>query len=89
MLAFYVPLFVFLFNTTSSYKILRFNRDLLTWILISLGALSYFYLSVLDTKFEITHKIDVNTSNLKREKPSMIIIAVAFLSYSLMRGSPS
>ena len=45
MLAFYVPLLVFVANTTPSYRILRFNRDLTTILLVALGILLHFYLS--------------------------------------------
>ena len=45
MLAFYVPLLVFVANTTPNYRILRFNQDLSTIILVAVGILLHFYLS--------------------------------------------
>ena len=45
MLAFYVPLLVFVANTTPNYRILRFNQDMSTILLVALGILLHFYLS--------------------------------------------
>ena len=45
MLAFYVPLLVFVANSTPNYRILRFNQDIATILLVVLGILLHFYLS--------------------------------------------
>jgi hypothetical protein len=45
MIAFYVPLLVFVANTTPNYRILRFNQDITTILLVALGILLHFYQS--------------------------------------------
>ena len=84
MLAFYVPLLVFVANTTPNYRILRFNQDITTILLVALGILLHFYQSTFSPhqQIQIARTIDPNTSILKRESSAYLITAVALISYA-------
>lgn len=86
MLAFYVPLLVFVANTTPNYRILRFNQDITTILLVALGILLHFYQSTFSPhqQIQIARTIDPNTSILKRESSAYLILAVALISYAAM-----
>ena len=86
MLAFYVPLLVFVANTTPNYRILRFNQDITTILLVALGILLHFYQSTFSPHqlIQIARTIDPNTSILKRESSAYLITAVALISYAAM-----
>ena len=86
MLAFYVPLLVFVANTTPNYRILRFNQDITTILLVALGILLHFYQSTISPhqQIQIARTIDPNTSILKRESSAYLITAVALISYAAM-----
>ena len=86
MLAFYVPLLVFVANTTPNYRILRFNQDITTILLVALGILLHFYQSTFSPhqQIQIARTIDPNTSILKRESSAYLITAVALISYAAM-----
>jgi hypothetical protein len=86
MLAFYVPLLVFVANTTPNYRILRFNQDITTILLVALGILLHFYQSTFSPhqQIQIARTIDPNTSILKRESSAYLIFAVALISYVAM-----
>lgn len=86
MLAFYVPLLVFVANTTPNYRILRFNQDITTILLVVLVILIHFYQSSFSPhqQIQIARTIDPNTSILKRESSAYLIFAVALISYVAM-----
>lgn len=94
MLAFYVPIFVFLTNQTPNYRILRFTGKPLTIFLVALGTLLHFYQSIFSPegdknnvsmkKDQMSTSIDPSTTALKRVKGGYIILAVCFIAYFVM-----
>lgn len=78
-LAFYTPIFVFVCNRTPNYNILRFNYDLILIILLGVALTVHFSYSVL----RFPSKIDINKTNLAKERPGATIIAVCLFAYLL------
>lgn len=60
-LSFGSPMFVFMFNQTPNYSILRFNKSPLVIVLIGVAIIIYF----INSTFLARNKIDINSINMR------------------------
>lgn len=72
-LAFFSPILVFLSNDQQNYKILRFNTDPHTILLLVIACSGYWYISCIAEAEKKT--ADINVQALKKEKRAAIIVA--------------
>lgn len=63
LLAFFVPIAVFIFNRTPEYRIMRFNKDFLTIVIGAVGVGMHYWMS----NFAKVSTIDVVTKGIKKE----------------------
>lgn len=76
-LAFFSPLLVFVLNDQPNYKILRFNTDPHTILLLLITCCGYWYISCISEANKKSS--DLNVQALKKEKRGAIIVGATLV----------